>query len=288
MSGPELEEALSAIRPRLHRYAARMMGSAFDGEDVVQEAAARALQAGERVADVASIEAWLFRITHNCAIDALRRRRHEAWDGEAAEALAAADRADSRVAAAAGLAAFLPLVPAQRACVALVDVLGHSAAETGQILGLSVAAVKAALHRGREALRATAERDRAPALSAAERERLRHYADRFNAHDWDALRDLLAEDVELDLAARRSLAGKRDVSVYFARYAELPMWLVSPGLAEGRPALLMRDRAQPDAPPAFVVLLGWRGGAIASIRDFHYARYVMDGLDWADAPRSLR
>jgi RNA polymerase sigma-70 factor (ECF subfamily) len=48
-------------------------------------------------------------------------------------------------------------------------------------------------------------------------------------------------------------------------------------LIDGRPALLATDPVDPNA--RFVVLLDWSDGRIVSIRDFHYARYIMDGID---------
>ena len=141
--------------------------------------------------------------------------------------------------------------------------------------------MKAALHRARARLRALADAPEAPAPDAwraAERERLRAYADRFNARDFDALRDLLAEDVRLDLANRTRLAGRKDVSVYFSRYAEVSDWRLSPGLAEGRPALLVSDPGDPTGAIGYVVLLDWADGRIAAIRDFRHARYVTECL----------
>jgi RNA polymerase sigma-70 factor (ECF subfamily) len=269
------------LRPRLHRYAARMVGSALDGEDVVQEALAKAAEALPTIAHIEKLEGWLFRIAHNCALDALRRRkRQEAMRSEAevdsfADASAAAD---SRVAAASSLAAFLRLPATQRACVALIDVLGHSVVETTEILGVSLAAAKAALHRGRARLRNLAQAPDAPipALAATERERLRAYADRFNARDFDALRDLLADDVRLDLVNRRRLAGRKDVSVYFSRYAEGSDWRLAPGVAEGRPVLLVSDPADPSEATVYVVTLEWAAGRIKAIRDFRYAAYAME------------
>lgn len=281
-----LNDWLGEMRPRLHRYAARMMGSAFDGEDVVQDALAKAAEALGAGAQVAEPDAWIFRIVHNTALDALRRRRRqEARDALAVSDDASTEEADRRIAVEAGLGSFLHLVPAQRSAVALVDVLGHSLAETAAILGMTVPAVKAALHRGRVRLRALAQQAEISAVIApAERARLRAYADRFNAHDWDALRALLAEDVKLDLANRTTLSGARDVSIYFTRYAALPDWRASVGIAEGRPALLIRKRGDESGPPIFVVLLDWRGDRIAVIRDFHYATYIMEGLSWSAIP----
>lgn len=281
MTPDAMREWMSVMRPKLHRYCARMLGSAFDGEDVVQEALAKAAQALAEGAIVDQPERWLFRIAHNAALDAIRRRQREArmaGEGELETVADSSAAADARASVAASLAAFLTLVPAQRASVALVDVLGHSAEEVATILETSVAAVKAALHRGRARLRDFAIADAPVALDPAERAKLSAYAERFNAHDWDALRGLLADDVRLDLVARTRLAGSGDVGVYFTRYAELPQWLLKVGVAEGRPALLVHDRADPDGAPAFVVLMEWAGDRIAAIRDFHYARYVMEGL----------
>jgi RNA polymerase sigma-70 factor (ECF subfamily) len=271
---------MTALRPRLHRYAARMMGSAFEGEDVVQDAMAKL--SVEDVTTIADLDAWMFRVTHTCAIDALRRRRRQAMrDARAQVVEREGDAADRRVAVAAGLATFLRLAPGPRAVVALADVLGHSIAETATILRMTEAATKAALHRGRTRLRQIAHEDDIPVrMSPEEKLRLQRYADHFNAHDWDALRAMLAEDVRLDLVNRTKLSGARDVSVYFTRYAEAPEWQVEPGLAEGRPVLLFRRPGVPAAPPAYVVLLEWADGHIAAIRDFHYATYVMDGLYW--------
>jgi RNA polymerase sigma-70 factor (ECF subfamily) len=140
--------------------------------------------------------------------------------------------------------------------------------------------VKAALHRARARLKELAEAPEGPApkLAAAERDRLHAYADRFNARDFDALRDLLAEDVRLDLVNRTRLTGRKDVSVYFTRYAEVSSWRFSPGLAEGRPALLVSDPADAAGTINYVVLLDWAGGRIAAIRDFHYAAYVTESF----------
>ncbi|HXW19354.1 MAG TPA: nuclear transport factor 2 family protein, partial [Roseiarcus sp.] len=110
----------------------------------------------------------------------------------------------------------------------------------------------------------------------AEKERLRAYADRFNARDFDALRGLLAEDVRLEMVNRRRLAGREEVSPYFTRYGDISGWRVEPCRAEGRAALLVGD-AEVGA-SGYVILLDWRDGQIAKIRDFRFASYVMDAL----------
>src|SRR5689334_7066077 len=278
-----LDQLMAALRPRLHRYCARMVGSAVDGEDVVQEALAKAVAALPAAGAIERPESWLFRIAHNTALDALRRRKRQPATRSDIGFAGLADTgaaADSRVAVTAGLATLLRLPVAQRSCLVLIDVLGHSLAETTEILGVSLPAVKAALHRARVRLRELADvRDQpAPGLDPAERERLRAYADRFNARDFDALRALLAEDVRLDLANRVRLAGRKEVAVYFDRYSQAAPWRLVPGLAEGRPALLASDPADAAGGIVFVILLDWSNGRIAAIRDFHYATYVMETL----------
>jgi RNA polymerase sigma-70 factor (ECF subfamily) len=278
-----LGRLMAEMRPRLHRYCARMVGSAFDGEDVVQEALTKAAEAFPAVGAIERPESWLFRIAHNTALDSLRRRKRQTAIRSNIDLTGLADTAaaaDARVTAAASLAAFLRLPPTQRSSVVLMDVLGHSLAETAEILGVSIAAVKAALHRARERLRelADAPEDAPPRLGATERDRLRAYADRFNDRDFDALRELLAEDVRLDLVNRTRLAGRKNVAVYFSRYDESSDWRFSPGLAEGRPALLVSDPADAAGAIGYVVLLDWVDGRIAAIRDFRYAAYVTESL----------
>ena len=73
-----LISVVKRIRPKLHRYCARMCGSIIEGEDVVQEAVLRAMRAQADGVEVENLEAWLFRIAHNAALisyDANHARR---------------------------------------------------------------------------------------------------------------------------------------------------------------------------------------------------------------------
>ncbi|MDB5368081.1 MAG: polymerase, sigma-24 subunit, subfamily [Rhodospirillales bacterium] len=269
---------LAELRPRLHRYCARMVGSAIDGEDVVQEALAKAAEAFPTAGRIERPESWLLRIAHNASLDALRRSKRQAdlhVDLDLTEFADAGSQADARVATAASLTALLHLPPAQRSSVVLMDVLGHSLAETAEIINVSVPSVKAALHRGRARLQTFTD-DTIPMLDAAERDRLRNYADRFNARDFDALRALLADDVKLDLVNRARFAGRKDESDNFTRYSGSSDWKFAPGIADGRPALLVRD-PHTDA-VTYLVLLTWKDGKIAAIRDFRYAQYIVESL----------
>src|SRR5580698_8767680 len=67
-------ETIAHLRPRLHRYCARMTGSAMDGEDVMQEALFEAYRKLDSYDDSRALNPWLFRIAHNRCIDFLRRR----------------------------------------------------------------------------------------------------------------------------------------------------------------------------------------------------------------------
>ena len=65
-------EIVAEFRPDLHRYCTRLVGSAIDGEDVVQETLAKAYYAMS-TGDTPPLKPWLLRIAHNTAIDFLRR-----------------------------------------------------------------------------------------------------------------------------------------------------------------------------------------------------------------------
>lgn len=283
------ERLIRDLRPKLHRYCARMTGSVIDGEDVVQEALIKAVEAFSHDEAIARPQAWLFRIAHNEAIDFLRRRaRHDAShsDEDPDMTLDPAPTPEEHLAAATSLRTFARLPVVQRSAVILKDVLGYSIEETGGIIGASVPAVKAALHRGRTRLRELAgePEDRPPpALSAPVSERLAAYADRFNARDFDAVRDMLAEDVRLELVARTRMRG-REVQSYFGNYATVDDWRFVPGLVEGRPAVLVfNPRVPQGGRPSYFVLLEWDGGKLVAIRDFRHARYAVDGAEMVEA-----
>ncbi len=284
MESEELTAWMAEMRPRLHRYCARMVGSAFEGEDVVQEALVHALQAWPMAGDIRQPQAWLMRIAHNAALDALRRKKRQGW----AEPETALDdlpddaaAADTRVAAAASLAHFMYLSTIERAAVLYADVFGYSLIEASDLLGTSVAAIKSALHRGRTRLKAVAQApvDQQREMNDIDRERLAAYVERFNARDFDALRNLLSEEVRTDLVGRARMTGRKDVGKYFGRYEENTACRLALGCAEGRMVLLASDPTIGAGVTPYVILLGWDGDRLARIRDFRYAPYVMEALD---------
>jgi RNA polymerase sigma-70 factor, ECF subfamily len=150
-------DLVAEVRPELHRYCARMTGSVFDGEDVVQDTLAKAYCALAEMESPPPLRPWLFRIAHNTAMDFLRSYEHRNVDA-AADMEEVADMVESpepeehgpdgeRVEAT--LKVFAALPPVQRSALALKDVLSFSLEETAVTMGVSVAAVKGALIRAR-------------------------------------------------------------------------------------------------------------------------------------------
>jgi RNA polymerase sigma-70 factor, ECF subfamily len=277
--GDDFAARLVGLRPALHRYAARMVGSVFDGEDVVQEAIARAIGALDRAPPEGDAAPWLFRITHNAAIDFLRSRERVSAERDVIDEdmVSDADDAARRLATRAAMSAFMRLPPSQRGAVILKDVLGHSNEEVATILGTTVAASKAALHRGRAELRLHA--DAAPEVLKPNADELAHlqtYVDRFNERDFDAIRAMLADDIRFDLVARMK-GDRSSFETYFTRYAEMTAWRLSVGWADGKLAAIVTDPSDPLAKPFNLIVIDWAGDRIVRLRDFYHARYAFDG-----------
>jgi RNA polymerase sigma-70 factor (ECF subfamily) len=223
-------------RPALVGYCYRMLGSAFEAEDAVQETLVKAWRGRDRYDPVrGSVRAWLFGIATNVCLDLLRgaRRRALAMDlgpaaepgaplGEPVEARAwvhplpdhlldPAELAVSReTVRLAFVAALQHLPPRQRAVLILRDVLSWSAAEVATLLDTSVAAVNSALQRARATLPATAaapdpsRRVTMPATAApgasrrgVDEDLLARYVDAFERFDVAALVSLLHEDATM-------------------------------------------------------------------------------------------
>jgi RNA polymerase sigma-70 factor (ECF subfamily) len=286
----EFERLLAELRPRLHRYCARMTGSVIDGEDVLQETLVKAIEAFPHTGPLANVEGWLFRIAHNAALDFLRRRsRREGVRGdEELETIADPDSdIERRQTAAASLRTLMRLPVAQRSSVILMDVLGHSLEEISEVLESTVPAVKANLHRGRQRLvELAAEPDDRPppVLAEADRQRLAAYVARFNARDFDALRAQLADEVKVEVVNRTRLNGRGEVGRYFGNYSQSSDWHLVPGLVDGRPAVIVHSPDQPSGPPIYFMLLDWADGRLRAVRDFRYARYAVEGAELVDFP----
>ncbi|WP_369418055.1 RNA polymerase sigma factor [Neorhizobium galegae] len=144
-----------ALRPELHRYCARLMGSVIDGEDVVQDTFAKALVALEDLYEAPHPRAWLFKIAHNRALDLLRGRAIRAAEPvEAAENVVDEINLDPleslmhEEAMHTAVSRFHELPVLQRRAVILKDVLDEPLAEIACLLGITIDAVKGHLARG--------------------------------------------------------------------------------------------------------------------------------------------
>jgi RNA polymerase sigma-70 factor (ECF subfamily) len=278
------------LRPELHRYCARLMGSVIDGEDVVQDTLARAFVALRELeengfAPVPPLRPWLFRIAHNRALDLLRGRAVRMAEPIEA-ALDVADQANPdpvemlmrQEAVKTAVSRFAELPTVQRSVVILKDVLDESLSEIAALLDLTVDAVKGHLARGRARLReinaqADQRLEARPASPAVAR-----YVALFNQKDWDALRALLADDVKLIQSTYSPRVGSAEVGSFFTIYARFDGAWLAPAWLEGREVIaVFENRADPK--PSYVMWLEWRDGRISFIRDYRYARYVIADVE---------
>jgi RNA polymerase sigma-70 factor (ECF subfamily) len=280
-----LSDWLALQRPALFRYCARMTGSVSDGEDAVQDTLLKTMQTFPGFGTLADPKAWLFRVAHNAAIDILRARQR-APQALSDELMAAVvdhgASSESHWVARSALRHFMWLTPAERSCVVLMDVLDYTLQDIAEITGKTTLAVKSALHRGRTRLKEVAEsKDDRPPLDEGDLVLLGQYAQRFNARDFDGVRELLSEEVRLDLVGRVKLRGKTEVSGYVGRYATSDDWKFVAGVVEGLPAIVVIDPREATMPPLYFVLMQIEAGLVSRIRDFRYARYANDVIDWA-------
>lgn len=120
-------------------------------------------------------------------------------------------------------------------------------------MDLSIPAIKGALHRGRLALREgglVAPESISP-LDAEQVRLLAWYVAHFNGRNFDALRDLLAEDARLELVGRTSSRGRNAVGSSYSNYERISGWRVEVGFVVGRPALIGFGSMHEPAAPRF-------------------------------------
>jgi RNA polymerase sigma factor (sigma-70 family) len=277
------------LRPELHRYCARLMGSVIEGEDVVQDTFARAFVALDEL-EAPPLRAWLFRIAHNRALDLLRSRAIRAAEPiEAAYEVADPESPDPeemmmrREAVETAVSRFVELPTMQRSVVILKDVLDQSLEEIAAVLDLTVNAAKAHLARGRarlkeinaQALAHPAPRPPSPAVA--------RYVALFNRRDWDGLRAMLADDVRLIQSTYPLRAGAADVGMFFGIYSRSAPVRLAPAWLDGREVIAVYEDPQA-AKPSYLMWLEWADGRISFIRDYKYVRYVVDDAELVLAP----
>jgi RNA polymerase sigma-70 factor (ECF subfamily) len=211
---PATAGELEQYRPELTGYCYRMLGSAFEAEDAVQETMLRAWRSLDRFEGRAALKSWLYRIATNVCFDQLngRERRARPMDlGPAQEPLfenlaelpevtwvtplptpdeLTEQRETLRLAF---VAALQHLPPKQRAALILCEVLKWQASEAAELLETSVASINSALQRARATL-ATADTAAPADLDNEARALLERYVAAFEAYDIDRLAELLHED----------------------------------------------------------------------------------------------
>jgi len=219
---------LEAHRAALMGHCYRMLGSSGDAEDAVQDTMVRAWQSIHRFEGRASLRTWLYRIATNVCLDALGDRARRARPTEDGPAGSVGDDLEARPRAywvepipdelaipsdanpfeiaalrqsirLAFVAALQQLPPRQRASLLFADVLGWSASEIAESLGMSVAAVNSALQRARATLSSRTVVDSTAPLSDSDSTLLDRYVEAFHRYDVDALVGLLREDGTLSM-----------------------------------------------------------------------------------------
>ncbi len=253
-TGSGQEHALDEYRGELVGYCYRMLGSAFEAEDAVQETFLRAWRGFDRFEGRAALRSWLYRIATNVSLDMLngRERRARPMDlGPAREPVAEnlntlpeitwlepvpdglvvpsqGDPAEVAVAREtirlAFVAALQHLPPRQRAVLILCEVLRWKAAEVAELLETSVASVNSALQRARATLEASDvhEADTVPSVDKVDAALLARYVDAFERYDMEALTSLIHEDATQSMPPYDLWLSGRD---------DILSWWVGPGAA---------------------------------------------------------
>jgi RNA polymerase sigma-70 factor (ECF subfamily) len=228
MDQPVGDAVLEAARYRreLTAHCYRMLGSAAEAEDAVQETLLRVWRGERGFEGRSSLRSWLYRIATNVCIDMTRSAQRRAlpmdltapgsvgettdigapvesarWIEPVHDARLLPDSADPADIAVqresvrlAFVAALAHLPPQQRAVLLLREVLQWSAAETAELLGISVDAVTSALARARSTMRQRAATQPGRPLDDADRTLLDDYVAAFEAYDVTALVGLLQRD----------------------------------------------------------------------------------------------
>jgi RNA polymerase sigma-70 factor (ECF subfamily) len=224
-------EDLEQHRRELTGYCYRMLGSAFEADDAVQETMVRAWRNVDTFEGRSALRSWLYRIATNVCLDALRGRKRRAlamdlgpagtpatFDGaQRPEAAWVTPVQDNRVIdldgdpadIAAGretirlafVTALQHLPAKQRAVLILCEVLKWQATETAELLDTSVASVNSALQRARATLAAKGlDEDSAPSeVTDDQQVLLDRYVDAFARYDIDALVTLLHDDCVMSM-----------------------------------------------------------------------------------------
>ena len=274
------------FRGELLAHCYRMLGSAADAEDLVQETYLRAWRSYEGFEGRASVRTWLYRIATNACLTALERRGRRPlpsglggpaggpeapmvagpevpWLRPLPDALLTGDYEDPASVAVsregirlAFVAALQYLSARQRAVLIMRDVLQWPAAEVAELLGMTTTAVNSGLRRARAQLAEAlpAEDELAEPAEHDRRALLDRFAAAFENADVNGLAELLREDVTLEMPPLLTwFAGRTDVTRFFAA-APGRLKLVPAG-ANGQPAFAAYQRDPDGMYRAYAVTL---------------------------------
>lgn len=302
-SGP-VEARLEAHRAELTGYCYRMLGSAFEAEDAVQETLVRAWRGFDQFEGRSALRSWLYRIATNVCLtmlDSTQRRVRpmdlgpagsghatdpgeprpdEIWVGPVPDTRVLPERADPADVVAeresirlAFVAALQHLPPRQRAVLILREVLAWSAQEVADLLDTSVASVNSALQRARATIAAadtSAEAYRP--LDDGQQALLARYVRAFEAYDLDALTALLHDDATLSMPP---------LSLWLRGHADIRAWMSGTGsgcagsrlvpvVASGLPAFGQYRRSADGSghEPWALIVLEISAGRIAAVNNF--------------------
>jgi RNA polymerase sigma-70 factor, ECF subfamily len=247
----ELDRQLEQHRTELTAYAYRMLGSAFEAEDAVQETFLRALKGSEGFEGRAALRSWLYRIATNVCLDMLggKERRARPMDLAAAKpadtplgeslpevtwilpvpddrvvpedgdpAAVAESRETIRLAF---VAALQHLPPKQRAVLILHEVLRWKASEVAELLETSVASVNSALQRARTTLQAIDIDAVSEPVDEERRALLARYVDAFERYDMDSLTSLLQQDATWNMPP---------YELWLQTHDDIRRWCLGPGI----------------------------------------------------------
>jgi RNA polymerase sigma-70 factor (ECF subfamily) len=297
VQGRQFTDLTEPYRRELVAHCYRMLGSADDAEDLVQETYLHAWRAYDGFEGRSSVRTWLYRIATNACLNALRGRAARplpsglggpgdgqdlgspgpevSWLQPIPDTMVTPDSGDpaaiavSRESLRLALIASLQYLPArQRAVLILREVLAFPAAEVAAILGITTAAVKSALQRARARLEETApaaERISEPSGPEA-RAVLDRYIAAFENADARALKDLLHADATLELPPSPTwYAGDDAAANAIAGLGAPGDWRMTPTAANGQPAAAAYHRGADGGYQAYgvVVLTATRTGITA-------------------------
>jgi RNA polymerase sigma-70 factor, ECF subfamily len=208
-------DLLTPLRPTLHGYCARLTGNVWDAEDLVQDTLLRAFGTlGSVFTPIENPRAYLLRTATNQWIDTLRRRGTEASALAGQGPLATGTHADSTgTVRDAGTVLLQRLAPQERAAVVLKELFDYSLEDIAAVLGTTVGAVKAALHRGRTRLRAVDD-ETTPRRPSPSTELVDRFVAAYTAADVPALVELMldtgsVENVGCSVAVGRTAFGRK-------------------------------------------------------------------------------